>query len=234
MVAYEPGDSVAHRLDPRAKLAAQCGFAVAAFGHGSAVAMATLTGIALVALASAGLSPRRALSGLRFPLALLALAPLVAAATMGPPWIDRSAGAASTLASYRVVLVLLVSAAYVASTPARDSRAAIQSLVPGRAGVVLGVGVGLVFRFLPVLRADLRSIRDAIAARGGDRGSFVDRARRIGALSVERTVRRADRLALALQARCFAWNPTLPALSLARRDLPVLGVAAVLLVSPLL
>jgi len=233
MLVYEPGKSLAHRLDPRTKLAGQFGFAIAAFGHGSPEAMALLTAVAIAAPASAGLSPFRALAAFRFVLVILVAAPLVAAATLGPPWIDVADGAASALGSYRVLLVLLVSAAYVASTPVRDSRTAIQWLLPGRIGVTLGVGVGLVFRFFPVLLADLRSIRDAIAARGGDRGSFVDRARRVGVRGVDRTFRRADRLAVALQARCFAWNPTLPTLSVGARDVPVLALAVGLAVSPL-
>jgi biotin transport system permease protein len=36
---------------------------------------------------------------------------------------------------------------------------------------------------------------------------------------LSRAFGRADRLALALRARCLAWNPTLPALSFSRRDL---------------
>lgn len=234
MLAYEPGDSPAHRLDPRTKLAFQVSFAVAAFGHGSLEALGILTALAGLSNASAKLSPVRALSAFRFPLAILVAAPLVAGATAGPPWFDVGDAAASALGSYRVLLLLLVSAAYVATTPARDSQAAIQWAIPGRTGVALGVGVGLVFRFFPVLRADLRSIRDAVAARGGDRNSFVERARYVGARGVGRAFRRADSLALALQARCFAWNPTLPALSLRARDVPALALSVGLLLSPLL
>lgn len=234
MLVYEPGDSPAHRLDPRTKLAFQVSFAVAAFGHGSLEALGALTVVALVALGAAAVSPIRALSAFRLPLAIVVAAPLIAGATVGAPWFDVEDAAASALGSYRVLLLLLVSAAYVATTPARDSQAAIQWAIPGRLGVLLGVGVGLVFRFFPVLRTDLRSIRDAIAARGGDRGSFVERARRVGVQGLRRTFRRADRLALALQARCFAWNPTLPALSPGARDLPVLALSAGLVLSPLL
>ncbi|MFB6233251.1 MAG: energy-coupling factor transporter transmembrane protein EcfT, partial [Haloarculaceae archaeon] len=43
----------------------------------------------------------------------------------------------------------------------------------------------------------------------------------------------ADRLAVALRARCFAYNPTLPPLSFSRIDYPVLGLAAALALSPL-
>ncbi|ELK50806.1 putative cobalt ABC transporter permease, partial [Haloferax sp. BAB-2207] len=40
-----------------------------------------------------------------------------------------------------------------------------------------------------------------------------------------------DALALALRARCFAWNPTLPEIRFGRRDAPGLVLAAALLVS---
>ncbi|MFC6728485.1 energy-coupling factor transporter transmembrane protein EcfT, partial [Natronoarchaeum mannanilyticum] len=55
-----------------------------------------------------------------------------------------------------------------------------------------------------------------------------------GVRGVDRTFRRADRLAVALQARCFAWNPTLPTLSFGTRDAPVLALAVGLAISPLL
>jgi len=111
------------------------------------------------------------------------------------------------LASYRVLLILLVSAAYVRSTPVRDSRAAIQRTIPGKPGQLLGIGVALVFRFLPVLQGDLRTIREAMAAETRNRTGAVDRASTIGILGLTRAFDRADRLSLALQARCFAWNP---------------------------
>lgn len=234
MLTYDPGDSFAHGVDARAKLGFQLGFAAAAFGHGSTTALAALTVVAVGTLATARLSPVRALLAFRFPLVVLAIAPLIAAATLGPPWLDANDGATTALASYRVVLILLVSSAYVTTTAPRESRAAIQWAVPGRGGVALGVGVSLVFRFLPSLQADLRQIRRAIAARGGDRGSFVERARRIGILGIERAFARASRLTLALQARCFSWNPTLPAQSFTRRDVPVAAFATALLVSLLL
>jgi biotin transport system permease protein len=45
---------------------------------------------------------------------------------------------------------------------------------------------------------------------------------------MDRTLARADRLALALRARCFAWNPTLPPLRFRRRDSLVVALALAL------
>ena len=133
-----------------------------------------------------------------------------------------------------VVPVLFVSAAFVHSTPVRETRAAIQRTVPGRFGQLLGVGVALTFRFIPVVREDLRRIREAVLARGGERRPLRDRAGRITTLALARSMNRADRLSVALQARCFAWNPTLPRLSFAPVDYAVLALAAGLALSPLL
>ncbi len=231
MLTYEPAESLAHRLDPRSKLAVQIGFAATALAHPTPRALLALSGLAAVAMAVARVSLRRTLVAYRVALLVLVIAPLLAGITLGAPWFDRSAAVASGLASYRVLLILLVSAAYVRSTPVRDSRAAIQRTIPGKPGQLLGVGVGLVFRFLPVLRGDLRTIRDAMAARLGTERGAVDRASTMGILGITRTFDRADRLSLALQARCFAWNPTLPSLSFSRIDYPVLALAVALALS---
>ena len=234
MLTYDPGDTLVHRLDPRSKLAVQIGFAATALAHTDTRALLALSAAAALILALARVPPLETLYAYRFALVFLALAPLLAGATPGSPWFDLADGVASARASYRVLLVLLVSAAYVRTTPVRDSRAAIQRTIPGKPGQLLGVGVALVFRFLPVLQADIRTIRDAMAARLGDERGVVDRASTIGVLGLSRAFERADRLALAMEARCFAWNPTLPALSFSRLDYPVLALAVALALSALL
>ncbi len=233
MLTYEPDDTLAHRLDPRSKLFLQFGFAIAVSARGSALALATLTGLALVALGVTRLSPVRVLRAYWFVVVLLAVTPLFAAVRFRSPWLVPGSAVDSVVAGYRVVLVLFVSGAYVRSTPVRGTRAAVQRHVPGRPGQLLGVGVGLVFRFFPLLLADLRSARAAIAARAGDRRSALDRTRRLALVGLRRALERADRLALALRARCFAWNPTLPGLAFSWLDYPVLALAVALAVSPL-
>ncbi|WP_436344854.1 energy-coupling factor transporter transmembrane component T family protein [Natronorubrum sp. FCH18a] len=234
MLTYDPDDTLAHRLDPRSKLAVQIGFAATALAHTGSRALLILSVVAALILLAARVSVLGTLYAYRFALVFLGLAPLLAGLTLGSPWFALEDAETSARASYRVLLVLLVSAAYIRSTPIRASRAAIQRTIPGKPGQLLGVGVSLVFRFLPVLQADLRTIRDAMAARLGDERGVVERASTIGLLGLTRAFDRADRLALAMQARCFAWNPTLPALSFSRVDYPALGLAAVLALLALL
>lgn len=217
-MSYEPRRSLAHRFDPRTKLGFQFAFAVAAFANTTPAGLAALTVVVGVALLAADTSPRSALSAFRLPLALLLAAPLLEGLTLGPPWFSVAEARFPALAAYRVVLILLVSAAYVRTTPVRETRAAIERLIPGRVGRLLGVGTGLVLRFLPLLRADLRRTRDAVRARLGSRRSLQDRMRVVAGGGLRRAFSRADALSLALRARCFAWNPTLPTLRFGRLD----------------
>ncbi|MFW5940145.1 MAG: energy-coupling factor transporter transmembrane component T family protein [Halolamina sp.] len=225
MLGYEPGDSLAHRLDPRTKLAVQLAFAVAAFAHTDPRGLAVLTVVTAAALASARLSPVSVLWDFRFLLPLLAAAVLLELVTLGPPWIDLAAAVDPLLASYRTLLIVGVAAGYVQTTPARESRAAVQWAIPGKPGRLLGAGVGLVFRFLPLLRRDLAAIRDAERARLGDERPTRERLTTVGAAGLNRAFARADRLAMALSARCFSWNATLPRIRFRGVDVAGLAVA---------
>ena len=230
MLRYAPGDSLAHRLDPRTKLALQLTFAVAAFAHTDPWGLTALTGVTGLALASARLSPVSVLWGYRFLFPLLAAAVLFELVTLGPPWIDTAAAVDPLLASYRTLLIVAVAAGYVRTTSARESRAAVQWAVPGKLGRLLGVGVGLVFRFLPLLRRDVTAIRDAERARLGDERPTRERLQTVGAAGLNRAFARADRLANALSARCFSWNATLPRIAFGRVDAVGLAVAVGLVV----
>ncbi|MDL5362978.1 energy-coupling factor transporter transmembrane protein EcfT [Halalkalicoccus sp. NIPERK01] len=229
MLSYHPGDSLAHRLDPRTKLAVQIAFVVAAFAHTTTAGLAVLTLLAVVVLTSARLSPVSALYAYRFALPFLLVGPLIEGLTLGG--FDPARAFATGLASYRVLLVLLVSAAYVRSTPVRESRAAIQWAVPGKAGAFLGMGTAFVFRLLPLLVADLKRAREAMNARLGSERTVHERMALLTVMGVERALARADSFSLALRARCFAWNPTLPRLALSRTDLPAIALAIGLLLS---
>jgi len=232
VLSYEPGDSLAHRLDPRSKLAVQIGFAAAAFAHTTPRGLAALTVATGLVLAVARTDPRRALWAVRFLVPFLVAAPLIEGFAWGA-WFVPADAVAPALAGYRVLLVVVVAAAYVRTTPVRDSRAAIQRTVPGRTGQFLGLGVAFVFRFLPVLQADVARIRDAHRARLGTERPVPDRMGLLAVAAFNRAFERADRFSLALRARCFSWNPTLPALRFSRLDTGALVVAASLILAAL-
>ncbi|MDZ5812269.1 energy-coupling factor transporter transmembrane protein EcfT [Halorubrum sp. AD140] len=231
-LSYAPGDSLAHRLDPRSKLLVQAGFAAAAYAYTTPRGLAALTLLAAGWLRLAGGGPRDVWA-YRFALPFLLVAPVVAGATLGDPWFRPERAATTGLASYRVLLILVVAAGYVRSTPVRESRAAIQRTVPGRPGQFLGVGVALVFRFLPLLKRDLLTAREAVRARGGDALPVRERMRLVAVAGIDRAFGRAERLGTALNARCFAWNPTLPPLAFGRADAVALAGGCALLAAAL-
>jgi biotin transport system permease protein len=229
MLRYEPGETVVHRLDPRTKLLVQTGFALAAFAYTTPRGLAILSVLVFTVLRLSEIKLATALWSYRFVFPFLIFAPVVGALTFGPPWVRPSDAVRPLLASYRVVLVLLVGTAYVRTTRIRDSQAAIQRLVPGRVGRVLSLGVGFVFRFLPLIRRDLTTIRDAIAARLGKNRPLSERIQLLTTAGLARLFKRADRLTAALQARCLAWNPTMPTIRFSRTDVGplLLGLALV-------
>ncbi|WP_254273269.1 energy-coupling factor transporter transmembrane component T family protein [Haloarcula marina] len=234
MLSYRPGETVGHRLDPRSKLLVQFGLAIAVVAYPTVSGLAGATLVGLFALASARLSPLAVLRSYRTVFLVLAFAPLLAGLALGPPWFRVDPALRSLRLVARVVPVLFVSAAYLTTTPVRETRAAVQRLVPGKAGQLLGVGMALVVRLFPVVLGDVREVRDAIRARGGDRRRPWTRARVLTVQSLARTLDRSDGLAVALRARCFAWNPTLPRLAFGRLDYPVLALGVALTLSPVL
>ncbi len=233
LVEPVPGTSLAHRLDPRTKLCFQIGFALAAFAHTTPLGLVALTVVALAVLWLSSTPLLPTLRAYRGFAPFLIAGPLLGGVALGPPWFVLARAVDPALASYRVVLVLLVSTAYIRTTPVRVSRAAVQRLVPGRPGALLGSGLGFLLRFLPLMRADLATVRDAMNARLAEQRPLHERMRLVAVTGLRRVFRRSDTLALALQTRCYSWNPTLPRLRLSRLDVPVLGVAALLVLSAL-
>jgi len=221
MLTYTPGSTLVHRLDPRTKLTFQFAFALVAFTASTAPQLLGLFVVGLGCLRLASVSVRAVLRAYWVVILILALGPVLAAVTLGPPWLRLAPALLSLRSVARIIPILFVSAAFIHATPIRETRAAIQRTIPGRPGQLLGVGIALTFRYVPVLRADLRTVRDAIRARNGDTRSLWKRSQRLTVLLIDRELRRSDQLAVALQARCFAWNPTLPRLQFGRLDVPV-------------
>lgn len=228
VLQYAPGDSLAHRLDPRSKLVVQLAFVTAAFAYTTVPGLAVLTLLTAGLLALARTSPVDTLREVRLVLPVLVSGPLLEGLTLSAPYFSVAEARFPALAAYRTLLVLFVAAAYVRTTPVRDSRAAIQHTIPGKPGQFLGMGVAFVFRFLPVLQRDLSRIRDASRARLGDQRRLHERMETVALVGLNRAFSRADALSLALRTRCFAWNPTLPRLRFGRADWVALAFAVAL------
>lgn len=228
---YGPSDTLAHRLDPRTKLAVQVVFAATGFAHTTSAGLVALGAVAAGCPRVADAPPVSAFRNLRYAIPFLALGPVVEVVRLGAPWFDLGAVVEPALASVRVLLVFFVAATYIRTIPVRESRAAIQLLVPDRFGVVLSASVAPAFRFLPLVRRDLHRVRETRAARLGSEGRLDEWLSLVAAVGLRRSFVRADILTLTLRTRHLAWNLTLPGIWSGRRGAPGLVLAAALLVS---
>ncbi|MFB6134996.1 MAG: energy-coupling factor transporter transmembrane protein EcfT [Halanaeroarchaeum sp.] len=233
MLTYESGGGVARRVDPRTKLALQAGFAVAAFAATTPSGLAVLTGGVAMALAAGRVGPLEAVLEFGPFVPFLLGAPILAGLSLSSPWFVWEDAISPLLASYRNVLLLVLGAVYVKTTPVRESQAAVRWFLPGRVGRGAALGVGFVFRLLPAVQADLSQIRTAMRARAGQNRALTDRMRIVATEGLHRAIDRSDSLSTALRARCLSWNATTPPLAAGPVDYGLVAVALGLLGSPL-
>ncbi len=131
----------------------------------------------------------------------------------------------------RLLFVFLLGAMLVATTPAAEVKAAVEWFLrplPGVPAARIGTLLGLMVRFVPLVFAEVTALREAQAARGVERRR--NPVRRIFFLAVcalRRTVLRAERLALAMEARCYCDERTPRPMRVCRQDRRVLAAGLV-------
>jgi energy-coupling factor transport system permease protein len=218
---YYPGTSPIHRLDPRAKFVAVTAMAVALFVLDSFIGLAVF---AVAATLAYGLSrvpvawfwrafrPLLWLVGLTF-LAQLLFAPGDAFFSLGFLHLSWRGIELAAYLSLRLVVLVLIGSVLTLTTP---PMALTDGLVwlgrPLRRLRVptdeLALIVTIALRFIPTLLAEFDTIMRAQRARGVDfrSGGLRQRVRNLQPVLVPLFVvsfRRADDLALAMEARCY-------------------------------
>jgi energy-coupling factor transport system permease protein len=218
---HYPADSVLHRLDPRAKIAAVTILAVALFTRDSFIALAVYAAAAGVGLVLSrvplswfwrSLKPVIWLVAIAF-LAQVLFAPGPAFAHFGPFHLSwRGLELAAYLSLRLVVLVLTGSLLTLTTSPVALTDGLAWLARPLRTLRVpteeLALMVTIALRFIPTLLVELESIMRAQKARGADftHGGPLRRARALVPVLVPLFIvsfRRADELALAMEARCY-------------------------------
>lgn len=218
---YYPGDSLLHRLDPRAKFIAVSALAVALFVRDSFAGLAVYAAAAALAYALSGVPLVwfwRAFRPLLWLVALTFVAQVIFAP--GEPFFSygfvhlswRGLELAAFL-SLRLVVLVLVGSVLTLTTPsialtdglAWLGRPLRRLRVPTDE---LALMVTIALRFIPTLLVELDTIMRAQRARGADfrRGGLRERSRSLVPVLVPLFVlsfRRADELALAMEARCY-------------------------------
>jgi energy-coupling factor transporter transmembrane protein EcfT len=127
--------------------------------------------------------------------------------------------------------VVLLGLLLVSTTRASQIKAAVEwflTPVPGIPEKRVGTMISLLLRFLPLFLHQARQTADAQRARGiENRKNPLKRLTLFALPLLRRTFIQADRLALAMEARCYTDDRTGPRLSAAARDwLSLAAVAA--------
>lgn len=218
---YWPGRSPLHRLDPRTKFVAVSGLTVALFVRDSFASLAVFAAAAALAYALSGVPASwswRAFKPLLWLVALTVVAQLLVAP--GEPfltvwflhvsWQGLETAAFLTL---RLFVLVLAGSVLTLTTPpvALTDGLAWLGRPLRRLGLPtdeLALMVTIALRFIPTLLAELEAIMRAQRARGAEfgRGGPLRRARALVPVLVPLFVlsfRRADQLALAMEARCY-------------------------------
>lgn len=199
-------------LDGRVKIALLVAYSVCLFLIDGLAGLAAAT----LLLAAAGAAGRLTLGSV-----LRAAAPAYVIAAFLLLYNGVNLGWAPALVvTGRILLLVYASIVLVSLSTATELTAALQRLLAplGRLGLPVRdatTALSIALRFMPVTAEELAAVRRAQAARGAtfDSGGVAGRLRTYGGLMVPLFVglfRRADRLACAMDARCFgaAKRPT--------------------------
>ena len=251
LARYVPGDSPLHRLDARAKLVAALCIASAAVAAAGAPAQALVGVLLATGFLAARLPVRLVLSALR-GVAWILVFVVVANLAWGRV-LAHHAGWGAAESSLRtpfefvalvgrllnlIVLAVLVTATTVPVDAAEGLERLLRPLARVRVPVhELGTLLVLTLSFVPLFLREARGLGDAHRVKmGRARWSVLDRARAVVPLTVPlflAVVRRADELAIALDARCFVpgvRRSTYVASHFGRREAIALGLSGGLLV----
>jgi energy-coupling factor transporter transmembrane protein EcfT len=227
--SFQPGTSLLHKLDVRFKLLFLILISLVSLGGG-------FTGLGVLTGLVAGLSIHSRLplkSGFKeFRFFLIFLVLILVARMLTTPGtalieiksiaITRSGLISGVLICWRLVIIALLGFLFVFTTPSSEIKAAVEwflkpaAFIPGKR---IATMMGLIARFIPVILNQAKETAEAQRARCVEnRRNPLYRLVRLGVPLIRRTFEQADRLIVALEARCYSENRTDPALSATRTD----------------
>jgi energy-coupling factor transporter transmembrane protein EcfT len=242
---YLPGDTVVHRLDPRMKILSVVALSILIFAATWAEIL-LISAFLIAVIRAACMTPRQALEALRPVAVFMAMIFLVhllftegrpiLSLTPLPVRITQEGLVRGIYVTWQFAGLVLGAAVLTMTTPPSDLVAGIERLLRplSRVGIPsqdLAVMIAMALRFMPMLLEEYDRLRMAQMARGADftTGSLALRTRAVAALAVPLLLsafRRADELAVAMEARGYRRGPrtTLRELAFSRRDLEACAV----------
>ena len=218
---FFPGNSIIHRLDPRVKICLMFAMMVLIFLIDNLTSYAVLTGFALTIVAVSQISPITVLKSLKPLMWIILFTFLIHLVShegeiLYKIWrleITDEGVYKGLLISLRLILLIVMSSMLTFTTsPLKLTDATEKLLSPlSRFGVPahdLAMMMTIALRFIPTLLEETDKIIKAQSARGVDfeTGNFFARAKAMVPIMVPlflSAFRRADELAMAMEARCY-------------------------------
>ncbi len=227
--SFHPGTSMLHKLDVRFKLLFMILVSLVSLGGGF-TGLVILSGLVTALVIHSRLPLKSGLKEFRLFLIFLLLI-LVARMLIVPGTtliefksiaITRPGLISGMLICWRMVIIALLGLLFAFSTSSSEIKAAVEwvlkpaAFIPGKR---IATMMGLIARFIPVILNQARETAEAQRARCVEnRKNPLYRLIRIGVPLIRRTFEQADRLIVAMEARCYSENRTDPALSATRLD----------------
>lgn len=219
---YYPGNSFIHRLDPRTKILTTLILIVAVFLANSAIGYAALCTMVLFIIAVSGLPFMLVLKSVK-PLLFIIVLTLFLHAVMGQgehvlyQWkfikVTEEGLQLGVQMAMRLILLLMISSILTFTTSPIVLTDGIEALlrpfrVIGVPAHELAMMMTIALRFIPTLMEETDRIIKAQTARGADfsGGNLLARAKNMLPILVPLFIsafRRADDLAIAMEARCY-------------------------------
>ena len=222
--SYRSGTSALHGLDVRFKLIFLVLISLASL-KANAPALFVLNLVLLAVLLHAGVTLKSAIKTLRYVFVLLTFV-FIARALFTPGSvvikfkiisITREGIYDGAIVCWRLLIVIIIGLAFISTTRPSEIKAAVEwflnplPFIPAKRVATM---MSLIVRFIPVILDQAKETADAQRARGVEnRKNPVYRLVKLGIPLMRRTFERAEKLAVAMEARCYSENRTDPGLS---------------------
>ena len=226
---FRPGASFLHELDVRFKLVFLALISLASL-KAALLALCVLTFVLICVIIDIRLPIKVILKELRYFLILLLFVFIARALTTpGSPLIQFKAVSVTRegvhggiIVCWRLLINIMMGLSFVSTTRPSEIKAAVQwflnpfPFIPAKR---IATMMSLIIRFMPVILDQAKETADAQRARGVEnRKNPLYRLKKLLIPLMRRTFVSADKLAIAMEARCYSENRTDPGLSCGIRD----------------
>ena len=226
---FRPGASFFHELDVRFKLVFLALISLVSL-KAALLALCVLTFVLIGVIIDIRLPIKVILKELRYFLILLLFVFIARALTTpGSPLIQFKAVSVTRegvhggiIVCWRLLIIIMMGLSFVSTTRPSEIKAAVQwflnpfPFIPAKR---IATMMSLIIRFMPVILDQAKETADAQRARGVEnRKNPLYRLKKLLIPLMRRTFVSADKLAVAMEARCYSENRTDPGLSCSIRD----------------